>query len=227
MSYPTPPQQPYGPPPPPPLPPVPRQKNRTLQITGVVGAVLAAFGVGALVGAAAAGGDDGGGNEARPAATVTVTADPGGKSGDGGEAQEADGAAEAGQAGDDSLGLTETAAYESGFEVVLSDFERATSSEYAAPASTPYVRFTLKLTNGSEKRLDLNTLMIGCQYGDQGRSGEQIFDEGLDTPTTHLRPGRSIDVLAGCELPAAEGYVQIEVTPDWESTTAIFAGKVD
>ncbi|WP_181788671.1 hypothetical protein [Streptomyces phytophilus] len=228
MSYPTPPQQPYPPPAPPPVPRVPQQRNRrALQIAGVVVAVLAAFGVGAVVGAAAAGGDGDGGNEARPAATVTVTADPGGKAGDGGDARKADDAAEAEQAGDDSFALTETAVYETGFEVVLSDFERATSGEYAAPAGTPYVKFELTLTNGSEERLDLNGLLVGCQYGDQGRSGEQIFDEGLDTPTTHLRPGRSIDVSIGCELPTGESYVQIEVTPDWESETAIFAGRID
>ncbi|WP_326797545.1 hypothetical protein OG946_20725 [Streptomyces sp. NBC_01808] len=36
-----------------------------------------------------------------------------------------------------------------------------------------------------------------------------------------------IDVPTGCELPASESYAQIEVTPDGESETAIFAGKVD
>ncbi|MFF0725613.1 hypothetical protein [Streptomyces sp. NPDC004134] len=231
MSYPTPPQQPYQPypPPPPPMPngggPPPSGNRRAVQITGVVVGVFAAFGIGAAVGAAAAGGD--GGNEAKPAATVTVTAGPGAKGDGGGDAQKADDAAEDKQPGDGSFTLTETAVYDTGIEVVLSGFERATSSEYAAPASTPYVKFNLKITNGSDKRLDLNGLLVDCQYGDQGRSGEQIFDDGLDTPTTHLRPGRSIDVPTGCELPTSESYAQIEVTPDWESETAIFAGEID
>ncbi|MEO3767234.1 hypothetical protein [Streptomyces sp. B8F3] len=236
MSYPTPPQQPYQPyqpyqpaPPPPPMPGgVPPQGNRrALRITGVVVGVFAAFGIGAAVGVAAAGGDTE--NEAGPAATVTVTvtAGPGAKGDGSGDAQKADDAGEDKQPGDRSYTLSGTAVYETGIEVVLSDFERATSSEYAAPASTPYVKFNLKITNGSEKRLDLNGLLVDCQYGDQGRSGEQIFDDGLDTPTTHLRPGRSIDVPTGCELPVSESYAQIEVTPDWESETAIFAGEVD
>ncbi|NGN67552.1 hypothetical protein G5C51_27055 [Streptomyces sp. A7024] len=212
----------YGPPVQPyqqqPLPPVPpRQSHRGLQIAGAVVALVVVFGTGIAVGSAGGSGD----GTPRAAATVTVTAKPGEKP----ESKEAD-AGEEKAAGDESLSLTETASYEDGITVALSGFQRRVSSDYASPENTPYARFTVKVTNGSEKNLDLNELIISCQYGDEGKSGEQIFDEGLDSPSTHLRPGRSINVPVGCELPKSERYLQIEVTPRMIADAAIFAGKV-
>jgi hypothetical protein len=133
------------------------------------------------------------------------------------------------QPGDKALGLTDTATYEDGIEVSLSGFTRGTSSNYAYPENAPYVKFAAKVTNGTKKTLDMNEMYLQCQYGDQGKEGEQIFDSenGLDgSPSTHLRPGRSITTLIACELPKGEKYVQVEVTPDFDSETAIFAGDV-
>lgn len=132
-----------------------------------------------------------------------------------------------GDRGDDTVSLNETVTYEDDTEVSLSGFARGVSSGYAAPENTPYVKFTVKIVNGSGTTMDLNEMFVECQYGEAGQSGEEIFDEGLDgTPSTHLRPGRSISAPFACELPKSERYTQIEVTPDAESETAIFAGDV-
>lgn len=40
-------------------------------------------------------------------------------------------------------------------------------------------------------------------------------------------PGTPHRETAGCEIPASESYAQIEVPPDREPETAVFAGKVD
>lgn len=133
---------------------------------------------------------------------------------------------EATDTGDSSYALTDTMGYENGVKVSLSGFMRKTSSEYASPENTPYLKFTAKVVNGSGTMLDMSSLMVSCLYGEDGKQGEQIFDDGLETPTTHLRPGRSINVTTGCQLPKDEHYVQIEIAPDFESETAIFAGEV-
>lgn len=130
---------------------------------------------------------------------------------------------------DKSLALTDTATYENKVKVSLGKFARGTSGEYSSPASAAYVKFTATITNGSAKALDLNLLQMKCQYGETGKDGEQIFDSehGLGgAPTTHLLPGRSIAATIACAMPKAEHYLQIEVTPDFDSTAAIFAGKV-
>ncbi|MGW7518919.1 hypothetical protein ACWGJ2_25360 [Streptomyces sp. NPDC054796] len=139
------------------------------------------------------------------------------------------GGGDVGDLGDDTVGLSETVAYETDTEVSLTGFSRGVSSAYAAPASAAYVRFTVKVVNGGDTMMDLSGMSVACVYGDDGKPGEQIFDSenGLDgTPTAHLRPGRSMSTPVACELPKDEKYVQVEVSPDFESETAVFAGNV-
>jgi hypothetical protein len=125
------------------------------------------------------------------------------------------------------FGLTDTVAYETGVEVSLSKFVRATSSGYAAPANKPYVRFTVKVKNGSSTTVDTTALSVSCSYGEDGQSSDSVFDEGLNgSPSTKLLAGRSLSVLWGCVLPKGEQVLQVEVTPDDESETAIFTGNV-
>jgi hypothetical protein len=70
-------------------------------------------------------------------------------------------------------------------------------------------------------------LSVSCSYGEDGQSSESIFDDGLDgSPTTKLLAGRSLSVPWGCELPKGEQVLQVEVSPDMDSETAIFTGKV-
>ncbi|WJV45544.1 hypothetical protein [Streptomyces flavofungini] len=177
----------------------------------------------------------GDGDKPRPAVTVTktVTADdaPAGSEGSDSEpspdAESEPGAAT--DSKDDTHGLTGTAVYENKNEVSLSGFSRGVSGPYASPERTPYVKFTLRLKNGTDKVIDMSALSVLCQYGDEAKDGEQIFDSenGLDgPPQTHLRPGRSITATLGCELPKSQKYLQIEVTPDFETEAAIFGGKV-
>lgn len=125
------------------------------------------------------------------------------------------------------MGLTDGVAYEDGVEVTLSGYARGVSSAYAAPESTPYVSFTVKVVNGSESIVDLGTGYVMCYYGDESKEAEQIFDDGLDgLPSMRLRPGRTASAKVACELPKGEEYLQVELAPSMEAETAIFAGNV-
>lgn len=152
------------------------------------------------------------GQEAKPDDTVTAATE---------KAEE-----ETEDTGDKAVGLTQAVTYDDDVEVSLTGFTRGVSSEFASPQNTPYIKFTIKVNNGGKATIDLNEMYLSCLYGNDAKPGEQIFDEGLDMPTTHLRPGRSISVTTACELPKGEEYVQIELTPTAESETAIFAGNV-
>lgn len=125
------------------------------------------------------------------------------------------------------FGLNDPVSYETGVEVSLSKFTRATSSSYASPGNTPYVKFTVKIKNGSDATVDTTSLSVSCSYGVDGQSSESIFDDGLNgSPTTKLLADRSLSVAWGCELPKGEQVLQVEVSPDFESETAIFTGSV-
>ncbi|MGW6457870.1 hypothetical protein ACWF94_18500 [Streptomyces sp. NPDC055078] len=191
-------------------------------------------GIAALLGAALGGlvlsgcGDD---SEPRPAVTVTetVTADGAAPAGSGTESGSDPAEPAADEPSDDTHRLTDTVVYENKSTITLSSFARGVSTDTASPENTPYVKFTLKVTNGTSEKMDMAMLTIGCQYGDEGKDSEQVFDSaaGLDGPSsTHVRPGRSSTATIACEFPKAEKYLQIEIAPDTDSQTAIFAGDV-
>lgn len=124
-------------------------------------------------------------------------------------------------------GLLDGAVYEDGVEVTLSDYQRGTSSAYAAPANTPYVSFTVKIENKSESALDVGTGYLLCYHGDESQESKQIFDNDLHgLPSMRLRPGRTAKVTVACEMPKDEKYLQVELTPSTELPKTIFAGDV-
>ncbi|MEV1068968.1 hypothetical protein [Streptomyces sp. NPDC050263] len=218
---PPPPMPGYGPQFPPPPPPPPRKTN-TVLVAGaaaVAAAVLASLVTVAVTGS----GDDG----AKAAPTVTVTrTELAEDTGAGAETDTADEPA-AEETEDGAYTLSDTVAYENDVEISLSKFSRGVSHDYASPENTPYVKFTIKLVNSSKSTFDATGMTVNCAYGDEGKEGEAIFDDGLDgTPDTNVLAGRSLSFTWGCELPKTEKYLQIEVAPDYESETAIFAGTV-
>lgn len=154
-------------------------------------------------------------SSSKPAATVTpATETP---------------TASAAASGDGSYALTDTVTYENKVKVSLSKFARGVSGEYASPAKTAYIKFTVTVVNNSAKTMDLAALTVNCSYGDDGKEGEEIFDSenGLGgTPSTHLLAGRTVKVVLACAQPKKVAHTQVEVSPDWESDAAIFAGDV-
>ncbi|GGS23121.1 hypothetical protein GCM10010252_72780 [Streptomyces aureoverticillatus] len=207
-------------PPMPELPPPPQKQNPSNKvIIGAAAAVIIAIvGTGAAVINSRDDGKDMSGTTATkttPAENVVTAAE-----------EEPEPAAEDDTAGD-AVALTDTVTYENDVEVALSKFTRGTSGEYASPKNTPYVKFAVKITNGSGKTVDTTALTVNCSYGKAGQGSESIFDDGLNgSPSTKLLNGRSISVPWACELPRGEKLLQIEVSPDFETETAIFTGDV-
>ncbi|MEW2566181.1 hypothetical protein [Streptomyces sp. NPDC047070] len=205
---------------PPPLPPPPAKKNHSNAV--VIGSAAAVVVAVVATGLAVSGSRDG---AAEPGPTVTVTevATPGDAHAVAGD--DARPAAE--EPGDGVHGLGEPAAYDNDVEVSLSKFSRGTSSDYASPGNTPYAKFTIKIVNGSDESVNADELSVNCAYGDEGKEGDAIFDEGLDgLPETRILAGRSLSVVWACELPKDQQYLQVEVAPDYESRTAVFTGNV-
>ncbi|MFJ9019460.1 hypothetical protein ACIRPU_05655 [Streptomyces sp. NPDC102259] len=223
----TPPPMPgYGPPIPPPplpsLPPLPPKRSTTV-LVAVAAAVVAAVLASAVT--VTVTGDDDEGAEAAPTVTVTET-----EFADGADAAaetDADDEPAAEETEGGAYTLSDTVVYENDVEISLSKFARGVSHDYASPENTPYVKFTIKVVNSSKNTFDATSMTVNCAYGDQGKEGEAIFDDGLDgTPDTSILAGRSLSFSWGCELPKSAGYLQVEVAPDFDSETTIFAGTV-
>ncbi|MFF3941433.1 hypothetical protein [Streptomyces phaeofaciens] len=203
-------------------PPRPPRRNTTILVAAAaatVAAVLAATVTAGVTGDKEA--------EAAPTVTVTETVSAQGDE----DAADADVYAEAEPTpeddGDDSYALDDTVVYDHDVEVSLSKFSRGVSSEYASPENTAYAKFTIKVVNASDKTVDADEMTVSCAYGDEGREGEAIYDDGLDgLPDTSILAGRSLSVPWACELPKGETFLQVEVAPDYDSETAIFTGDV-
>jgi hypothetical protein len=126
--------------------------------------------------------------------------------------------------------------FDDGLTIELSGIERAVSSEWAFPENAEYVRFTVQAQNGTGSAVDLEWFSIQCQYGDDGRTGEFVADteNGIGNGfTSTVMDGRNATADFGCEIPADETYLQIEVsvgdeTPDsWMRPRVFFTGDID
>ncbi|MFF3883711.1 hypothetical protein [Streptomyces sp. NPDC001914] len=203
--------------------PPPVKKNHTNAI--VVGSAAAVIAAVTITGVALSGSR----SEAKPAPRVTVTETVSADDTSDTSTADPQPAVEETSSDDGVYALNDTVAYQTGVEVTLSTFTRATSSRDASPENTPYVKFNVKVKNGGAKKLDTTQLTVNCSYGKDGKSSEAIFDVDANLgggPETRLLTGRSINVTWGCELPKSENLIQIEVTPDYDSEIAIFTGTV-
>ncbi|MFI8933506.1 hypothetical protein ACIG3E_38300 [Streptomyces sp. NPDC053474] len=132
---------------------------------------------------------------------------------------------------DDSqvFGLNDTVTYNNEVAVSLSKFSRGTSSATAAPENTPYLKFDVRVENSGTSTIDTTAFSVHCAYGEDSKEGELVIDSerGLDGgPSTRLLAGRALTVTWACAVPKPEKAVQIEVSPDFETETAIFTGEV-
>ncbi|MFD9436588.1 hypothetical protein [Streptomyces sp. NPDC060002] len=221
----TPPPMPgYGPPFPPPPPPLPPGRaTSTTVLVAVAAAVVAAVLASAVTVLVTGDGDEGA--EAAPTVTVTETEFADGT--DAAAETDADDEPAAEETEEGAYTLSDTVVYENNVEISLSKFARGVSHDYASPENTPYVKFTIKVVNSSKNTFDATSMTVNCAHGDEGKEGEAIFDDGLDgTPDTSILAGRSLSFSWGCELPKSAKYLQVEVAPDFDSETSIFAGDV-
>lgn len=125
------------------------------------------------------------------------------------------------------FGLNDTVTYNNKVEVTLSKFSRGTSGPYAAPENTPYLKFAVRVKNGGTSPIDTTSFSVNCSYGEEGKGTDLVIDSdrGMNGgPTTRLLAGRSLTVTWGCVMPKSEKTIQIEVSPDAETETAIFTG---
>lgn len=124
--------------------------------------------------------------------------------------------------------------FDDGLTIEMTDIERATTGEWAMPENADYLRFTVQIQNGTGSPVDLTLFHIQCQYGEGGHTGESVYDtEGGvgDGFTSTVMDGNNATATFGCELPADESQIQIEVNvgdeteTDWMRPTAFFTGE--
>jgi hypothetical protein len=96
-------------------------------------------------------------------------------------------------------------------------------------AGREYVKFDLKLTNGSDKPIDLNSVVVTTYYGSKNQLAPPIYTPSAGTSdfTGTLAPGDSATASYGFAVPTSElGKVTMVVDFDAAHSSATFTGAV-
>lgn len=135
-----------------------------------------------------------------------------------------------------SVGLTQPWTFSDGVKVQLSDVSRQVTGANAMPTSgVPYVRFTVTITNGGQKTLDLTSTVSHCAVADSStvRPTESVYDYGRDPHAwnsnggvTQLLPGQATSYPAGCQFGSDQHQLEVTIQPDFDYGTAVFVGPV-
>jgi hypothetical protein len=92
------------------------------------------------------------------------------------------------------------------------------------------VRIVVKITNGSDGRLDVGATTVNVKAGPDGVQATSIFDatHGIGVGLSGvIAPGHSATAPYGFSIPAADlDQVDVEVVPDYNYDSAIFEGAV-
>lgn len=126
--------------------------------------------------------------------------------------------------------------YTDGVEIEIIKIKRGQISAYDAEindndtkAGDPYVVFTVRVKNGTNKRLDLSA-SGSVSYGPDGEAAESSFLEGADDLglTGTVLPGKSKSSESSAWLIPSkyQDDVVYEFSPDFDHDSAVFAGTV-
>jgi hypothetical protein len=122
--------------------------------------------------------------------------------------------------------------YESGLEVTVSKVQRHRFSQYAAgyKAGDIGVSFKVKIKNGTGETFDSDLLTLDVIGGPDGEAAESVYDmsNDFDGFSGKITDGRSGTASFGVAFPKGTDIqpIQIQISPDFESDTSIFEGKV-
>ncbi|MDB1087220.1 DUF4352 domain-containing protein [Streptomyces sp. ACA25] len=195
--------------------PVPRRfaRKRMLALAGLATAALAIGGLTACE--ADEPKKDGSSSQEK---TTDEGADDGGEEGD-----------DEGGGDDRTLAGGETAAWDSGLKVTVSEPEAFTPDEWAAGHTEGNDSYTFGVTieNTGNEDVDADWLIFTARAGDDGVSAEQIHDSasgiGADMLGT-VRPGQKATTTIAFDVPADAGSLSLEIEPglDWDAKPAFW-----
>lgn len=96
-----------------------------------------------------------------------------------------------------------------------------------ALAGQPQTVFSLELTNGSDKPLDLNSVVVQASYGSGPAQASPIYDQQTVDFGGTLAPGDTASAIYSFAIPADQlGNVSLTVDVDGFRFPAVFSGRV-
>lgn len=121
--------------------------------------------------------------------------------------------------------------YPDGVQLVITKAEKGTETGHGpgVMAGREYVRFTVKLTNGSSKAVNLNEVVVTTFYGATKQLAAPVYTESAGTFdfSGTVKPGASTTALYAFAVPTKQlGRVTMVVDFDGLHTSATYSGAV-
>ena len=126
---------------------------------------------------------------------------------------------------DGELVYGDTAVWEDGMEVTISEPEGYEPSEYvelSGDGEPVVMEVTIK--NGTDEPFQAHSMHTAASSG--GQEAERIYDmeNDIDLPSTDVRPGKEITYKIGYEV-KDKGDVDLDLNPGFEYDTAYYSSK--
>ena len=126
---------------------------------------------------------------------------------------------------DGELVYGDTAVWEDGMEVTISEPEGYEPSEYVelSGEGEPVV-MEVTVKNGTDEPFQAHSMHTAASSG--GQEAERIYDmeNDIDLPSTDVRPGKEITYKIGYEV-KDKGDVDLDLNPGFEYDTAYYSSK--
>lgn len=121
--------------------------------------------------------------------------------------------------------------YPDGVTLTLTKAEKGIEKGHGAGVMNgrEYVRFTVKLTNGSDKAVNLNQVVVTTTYGATDQLAAPVYTESAGTYDFFgtVKPGASATALYAFAVPTKQlGNVRMVVDFDGLHTSATYSGAV-
>ena len=122
-------------------------------------------------------------------------------------------------------------AYPDGVSLVITKAEKAVETGHGpgVMAEREFVRFTVKLTNGSATSVNLNQVVVTTTYGPTSQLAAPVYTESAGTHdfAGTVKPGTSTTATYGFAVPVRQlGQVTMVVDFDGLHTSATYRGAV-
>jgi hypothetical protein len=124
------------------------------------------------------------------------------------------------------IGTAEYAEYADGLRVQVTSVRRTTFSDMSS-APGPGVIATIRITNGSPARVDLELVTVALRYGPDGVEVEDVFDlNKVHDFSGGLARGRTATATYGFALPRNQHNITVEVAPGFDYNGSTFEGRI-
>lgn len=130
-------------------------------------------------------------------------------------------------AGDEvvKIGTAAFAEYPDGLRVQVTSVRRTTFSDLST-APGPGVIATIKITNGSPARVDLELVIVALRYGPNGVQADMVFADNAHEFSGGLSRGRTATATYGFSVPRNQRDITVEVSPGFDYDGSTFEGRI-